>query len=243
MNKYLLSLTAAAFVWTANAQQSPSLTDKDYAHAENFLGYNTEQLVDHGRVMPNWLPGDKFWYRILTSQGSEFILVDPAKKTRGQAFDHQKLAAAISTATGKTYEASKLPFRTFSFSDDLKSISFSADGKSWKCDLQSYQCTPDNAMVGQSKAHTRRRGGDDEVASPDGSQVAYIKDYNLWVRNIKTGKETQLTTDGVKDFGYATDNAGWKSSDGPIVRWSPDSKKIATFKQDQRNVEVPASWR
>jgi Tol biopolymer transport system component/dienelactone hydrolase len=236
MNKYLLSVTAMAFVWTANAQQSNTLTDKDYAHAESFLSYNTEQLVDHGRVTPNWLPGDKFWYRVLTPQGSEFILVDPVKKTREQAFDQQKLAAAISTATGKTYEANKLPFRTLSFSDDLKSISFAADGKSWKCDLQTYQCTPDNAMVGQGTAHSRRRGGGDEVASPDGSQVAYIKDYNLWVRNIKTGKETQLTTDGIKDFGYATDNAGWKSSDGPIVRWSPDSKKIATFKQDQRNV-------
>ncbi|WP_419700243.1 DPP IV N-terminal domain-containing protein [Mucilaginibacter sp. NFX135] len=236
MNKYLLSLTAAAFVWTANAQQTPTLTAQDYAHAESFLSYNTEQLVDHGKVMPNWLLGDKFWYRILTPQGSEFILVDPAKKTRVGAFDQQKLAVAISTATGKTYKADKLPFQTFSFSDDLKSISFAADGKSWKCDLQTYQCTPDNAIIGKHTAHSRRRGGDDEVASPDGSQVAYIKDYNLWVRNIKTGKETQLTTDGVKDFGYATDNAGWKSSDGPIVRWSPDSKKIATFKQDQRNV-------
>jgi dienelactone hydrolase len=236
MNKYLLSLTAMAFVWTANAQQNTTLTDKDYAHAESFLSYNTEQLVDHGKVSPNWLPGDKFWYRILTPQGSEFILVDPVKKTHGQAFDQQKLAAAISTATGKTYEANKLPFRTVNFSDDLRSISFGADGKSWKCDLQTYQCTPDNAIVGTRTVRTGRRGGGDEVASPDGSQVAYIKDYNLWVRNIKTGRETQLTTDGVKDFGYATDNAGWKSSDGPIVRWSPDSKKIATFKQDQRNV-------
>jgi dipeptidyl aminopeptidase/acylaminoacyl peptidase len=236
MNKYLLSLTAMAFVWTANAQQNTTLTDKDYAHAESFLSYNTEQLVDHGKVSPNWLPGDKFWYRILTPQGSEFILVDPVKKTRGQAFDQQKLAAAISTATGKTYEASKLSFRTVNFSDDLRSISFGADGKSWKCDLQTYQCTPDNAMVSTRTVRTGRKGGGDEIASPDGSQVAYIKDYNLWVRNIKTGRETQLTTDGVKDFGYATDNAGWKSSDGPIVRWSPDSKKIATFKQDQRNV-------
>ena len=45
-----------------------------------------------------------------------------------------------------------------------------------------------------------------------------------------------MTTDGVKDFGYATDNAGWSSSNRPILRWSPDSKRIATFQQDQRNV-------
>ena len=52
----------------------------------------------------------------------------------------------------------------------------------------------------------------------------------------KSGKETALTTDGVKDFGYATDNAGWTKSDRPILLWSPDSKKIATFQHDGRKV-------
>ncbi len=74
------------------------------------------------------------------------------------------------------------------------------------------------------------------VASPDGKKAVFIKDWNLWVRDVASGKETQLTTDGVKDFGYATDNAGWKHSDRAIVLWSPDSKKVATFQQDQRHV-------
>ncbi|HRH45036.1 MAG TPA: DPP IV N-terminal domain-containing protein [Pyrinomonadaceae bacterium] len=81
-----------------------------------------------------------------------------------------------------------------------------------------------------------RGGGGLEVASPDGKRAAYIKDWNLWMRDNETKKETQLTTDGIKDFGYATDNAGWKHSDRAILVWSPDSKKIATFQQDQRNV-------
>src|SRR5262249_49157465 len=67
-----------------------------------------------------------------------------------------------------------------------------------------------------------------------GKLTAFIRDNNLYVRDLATSKETQLTTDGVKDFGYATDNAGWTMSDRPIVVWSPDSKKIATFQQDQR---------
>ncbi len=75
-----------------------------------------------------------------------------------------------------------------------------------------------------------------EIKSPDGKKAAYIKNWNLWVRDIASGKETQLTTDGVENFGYATDNAGWKRSDRAILVWSPDSKKIATFQQDQRNV-------
>ncbi len=56
------------------------------------------------------------------------------------------------------------------------------------------------------------------------------------MRNLDTGVETQLTTDGEENFGYATDNAGWRKSDRPIVLWSPDSKKIATYKQDQRHI-------
>ncbi len=75
-----------------------------------------------------------------------------------------------------------------------------------------------------------------DVPSPDRTRTAFIKDWNLWVRDLASGKETPLTTDGVKDFGYATDNAGWAKSDRAILVWSPDSKKIATFQQDQRNV-------
>ena len=80
------------------------------------------------------------------------------------------------------------------------------------------------------------RFGGNSVISPDRTKEVFIKEWNLWVRDIATKKETQLTTDGVKDFGYATDNAGWKHSDRAIVLWSPDSKKVATFQQDQRHV-------
>jgi dipeptidyl aminopeptidase/acylaminoacyl peptidase len=81
-----------------------------------------------------------------------------------------------------------------------------------------------------------RRATGNEVVSPDGKLAAYIKEWNLWVRDTSTGKQIQLTTDGIKDYGYATDNAGWRKSDRPILVWSPDSKRIATFRQDQREV-------
>src|SRR6516225_2497844 len=83
---------------------------------------------------------------------------------------------------------------------------------------------------------TLSRGARNDAPSPDGRSTAFVRDWNLWIRDVTTKKETQLTTDGVKDFGYATDNAGWTRSDRPILVWSPDSKKIATFQQDQRNV-------
>ncbi|MGZ3810673.1 MAG: DPP IV N-terminal domain-containing protein [Mucilaginibacter sp.] len=234
MNKFLLTVSSFALVSATYAQQGGVLTAKDYEHAETFMNYSTEQFIDHNGVRPEWLPGDKFWYRTLTPKGSEFILVDPAKKSRSAAFDQQKLAASLSTASGKQYEAAMLPFQDFSFSADEKSISFEANGKQWRCDLQSYKCSEDeSALVKRAGRGQGRRQG---ALSPDNKSEAFIKDYNLWVRDVKTRKETQLTTDGIKDFGYATDNAGWESSDNAILLWSPDSKKIATFKQDQRNV-------
>ena len=56
-----LSLTALSLVVTAalQAQQGPVLSSDDYARAESMLGYNTESLVDHGSVRPNWLAGDR----------------------------------------------------------------------------------------------------------------------------------------------------------------------------------------
>lgn len=240
MKKFLLLFIYSAIFFIAKAQQGNSLTAKDYENAESFMAYNTQQFIDRGNVSPNWLPGEKFWYRTLTPQGSEFILVDPAKGTKAAAFDHKKLAASLSSATGKTFNADMLPFQSVSFAPDGNSVIFRADGKQWRCDLQNYACSIDTS---RGVGNMPRQGGGGfrggrgiEVLSPDGSKSVYIKEYNLWVRDVKSGQITQLTTDGIKDFGYATDNAGWASSDRAILKWSPDSKKIATFKQDQRNV-------
>jgi hypothetical protein len=239
MNRYLLTVTAFALALSANAQQNAPVTAKDYEHAESFLSYNTDPFIDRSSVRPNWLAGDKFWYRVSTAQGNEFILVDPVKKTRTAAFDSQKLVDALSAAAGKKYDANKLPFQSISYAADGKSVLFTADGKKWSYNPQTNQVTEDTSKPVEVKAPVltgrAARGGGNEVFSPDGKRAAFIKNYNLWVRDVATNKQTQLTTDGIKDFGYATDNAGWTTSDRPIVSWSPDSKKIATFQQDQRN--------
>ncbi|MBC7616704.1 MAG: DPP IV N-terminal domain-containing protein [Pedobacter sp.] len=237
MKKYLLLATGFAFTLNAIAQKEKIFTDKDYERAEKFMSYYTESYIDNGSLKPNWLAADRFWYQTTSVQGMEFILVNPVKKIKTAAFDHQKMAVALSAAAGKTYQANKLPITAINYTDDGKLLAITADDKRWKVDFKSYKVTIDDSTPTPVKAiATRSRGGNLEILSPDGKKAVYIKDYNLWLRDIVSNEKKQLTTDGIKDYGYATDNAGWKSSNNAIVRWSPDSKKIATFQQDQRMV-------
>jgi len=227
--------------------QPRAFTAADYAHAEQFMGYNTTPLVYRSGVRPNWLAEDRFWYRVTTPAGAEFVLVDPAKGTRTPAFDHARLAATLSKATNASYEANTLPFNEIDLTADAQFVSLNANGHRWKCDVKGTECTDEGVARssvggggrggrGGGRGGFGGGGGRAEALSPDGKLSAFIRENNLWVREVQGGKETQLTKDGVKDFGYATDNAGWSTSDRPIVAWSPDSKKIATFQQDQRGV-------
>src|SRR5258706_11004731 len=204
------------------AAQQRVFTAADYARAEKFMGYNTTPLVLHSGGRVTWLADDRFWYRTTTADGTEFVLVDAARGASKPAFDHAKLASALSAAAKGKYNASHLPFMDFEFRDGGHSIAFNIRERSWICEPEASRCVPDPTR--------------NQVFSPDKKNSVFIRDFNLWMRDADTGSETQLTSDGVKDFGYATDNAGWANSDRPVVLWSPDSKKIATFQQDQRGV-------
>ena len=114
----------------------------------------------------------------------------------------------------------------------------SVAGRSVSCDVATTRC--DAAIEDRGGARWPRRwwrraggrGGAPPVTlSPDGKRAAFIRDWNLWVRDVATGHETQLTTDGVKDFGYATDNAGWTQ------QRSRDSALVARLEEDRH---VPA---
>ncbi|WP_260703273.1 S9 family peptidase [Edaphobacter flagellatus] len=219
--------------------QGRQVTTADYAHAESFMNYNVNPLVYHSVSNPVWMGDGRFWYRDSAADGTTFMLVDPVKKTKAAAFDREKLAKALSTAAGTKLDAKRLPIAEFALSDGDTVVALEARGRHWRCDMSGEgKCVSTDAQKDDAKAASPARGGRRErppfALSPDGKKAAFIRDWNLWVRDVATGKETQLTMDGVKDYGYATDNAGWQSSDRPILVWSPDGKKIATFQQDQR---------
>lgn len=245
LSSHLLAIVWASLLLllpvVAGLAQTRVLTAADYAQAEKFLTYNTTPLVLRTGVRPTWLPDERFWYRVTTENGNVFVLVNPTSGARGQAFDHVKLAAALSTTAGTKYDPANLPLQQLDFSADGKMVSFNIERRRFSCDVMGSQCKAVanvEAMRNEGQPRGQRGGlGPNAMAtSPDGKRVAFIRDYNLWVREAATGKETPLTTDGVKDFGYATNNAGWSHSDAPVLAWSPDSKKIATFQHDGRGV-------
>ena len=216
----------------AVAQQGRQLTTADYAQAEKFMNYNVNPLVFHGVEHPEWISGDRFWYHDLGADGMTYTLVDAAKGTKGPAFDHVKLAKALTVAGARgESDPHHLTLSDLGFKDAV--VIVSAAGTKYRCDLSGAGSCTATAKAPQKRGPGRQHAPEVAV-SPDGTKGAFIRDWNLWVRDEASGKETQLTTDGVKDYGYATDNAGWQRSDSPIVVWSPDSKKIATFQQDQR---------
>jgi dipeptidyl-peptidase-4 len=214
------------------AQQPTAITTQDYARAEKFLSYNTRNLVFH-TVKPAWIDEHRFWYRDRSSPGVQFLIYDAGQQKAAPAFDHAKIAAALSRATGRNYDPNHLPFMEIDFTPDGQAISFIHMRQVWRCDLAGNSCEKTGERLDCSGRTCLRL----EALSPDGKLAAFIRDWNLWVRDVASRKETQLTKDGQKDYGYATDNAGWIHSDRPILLWSPDSRKIATFQQDQRRTE------
>jgi dipeptidyl aminopeptidase/acylaminoacyl peptidase len=207
---------------TAGAQ-TRVLTADDYARAERFVGYNAAPLVDHAVANVTWLDANHVWYRDHDARGDHFLQLDVATGRKTPAFDHARLAKALAKASGKPVTVDKLPVSTYSVRED-GGFEIMARGKRYLCERTSKACV----------AKAAKGGSEPGVASPDGRSEAFIRDWNLWLRDLASGKETRLTSDGSTDYGYATDNAGWIHSDRAILVWSPDGTKIATFQQDQR---------
>ena len=177
-------LALAIAMSSAGAQQPRALTADDYGRAERTLAAYTSPLVYGASVRPTWLPDERFWYRTTTAGGSQFILVDPVKGTRGFAFDQAKLAAGLSAAAGATYSGNALPFTQYDYQPD-GSIRVRAGTRAFDCNVATGRCgaAMDARDAAAPAQPAGRRGGAGgarpEVRSPDGKRAVYIKDFNL----------------------------------------------------------------
>jgi dipeptidyl aminopeptidase/acylaminoacyl peptidase len=228
--------TIAALALTVHGSVSAQGTRADYERAERLLSANARTLVAGDVVRPVWLDNDRFWYRNTIGSGWEFVIVDPVARTRRPAFDHARLASALSIAADTSYVADRLPFNTFEFTEGGRSLRFALDtARGWVCDTGAWVC--------RAEGPERRRGT--EVRSPDGRWVAFERNENLWVRSAASGEEKQLSRDGETDFGYATPpeaccdavtRVRQRTEKRPILVWSADSRRIGTYRLDERNV-------
>lgn len=205
------------------------LTDSDYARAEQLLAPYRARKVPGSNLTPQWLAdGKRFWYQV----GTRYVAVDPARGSRVAAFDHDRLAAELSVASGHAVNGDDLPITAIEFRDDA--VRFGAFDKKWEWS--------DDAGLRESDDVTHLPG---EVPSPDEKWVAFRRDGNIWVRSRDSGEEFALTDDAEPHFDYG----GLPETTGAhalvrllglpplsIFHWSPDSRRILVQRIDQRDL-------
>src|SRR5262249_7880959 len=115
-------------------------TVADYERASS-LRFKFQGLAVNIAERANWIgTTSRFWYRKSVKGGNEFVLVDAETLAKRPAFDHEKLAPSLSTASEGKYTAVTLPFATITFVDNERAVEFAAAGSMWKCDLTDYAC-------------------------------------------------------------------------------------------------------
>jgi dipeptidyl aminopeptidase/acylaminoacyl peptidase len=222
----------------ANAQG----TQADYERAAG-LRQKLQGLVVNAPERAGWIDKtSRFWYRKSVKDGYEFVLVDAETLAKKTAFDHQKLAAALSEALppgGEAITALRLPFSEITFVDSERSIEVNARDARWRCDLASYKCRksdgpafgrfggrvgggvgPLGTLTGIPGPRYNFPQSPDAKVSPDGKWEAWVNNFNIWVRPKGKREGVALSYDGSEGNYYAAAS----------LAWSNDSKMIAAYR-------------
>ena len=227
---------------TASPVSDLQKSEDRYRSAQAFMqGYATQNLIQNDNIEPIWICSGRFWY-IRTyktehdhadSIGKEYRLVDVNKRSNSLAFDHSSLAIALASATAQNINPQDLSLDDVQFSLNTLGLSFAAYDQRWQFDAEKKTCTKIQAESAIPLT---------ELQSPDGQWVAFVRGYNLWLREVNSGDERPLTSDGEEFFRYAgkptavgfTDDD--KVLDVPNLCWSPNSKCVFTVQRDSRKV-------
>jgi dipeptidyl-peptidase 4 len=235
----IAALAAALLTALAQADQG-DVTPADYAAATALLERNLQGFVRNESVQPHWI-GDsgRFWYQREGNDGPEFLVVTAAG-AKSPAFDHVGVARALSEVLGEHSSGTALPasLTHARLSDDLTHLTAQVDKKSIDCNVKTLHC----------RAFDTPPPTPELLTSPDGSWAALTRDDNLFVREVATGHERQLTTDGARFYSWARvpDNSfstvvrqksGLKA---PLYEtyWSPDGRYLIAPRIDERKVAV-----
>ncbi|MDB9724458.1 S9 family peptidase [bacterium] len=229
---------------TTRKSSSQSTLEKEHSLEHSYQSaalllqrLESNTLVQNHDVQAHWIDqSDCFWYQrirnIVGELKHEYRVVDAKVKTNQVAFDHIALARALSLASGEEVSEHNLPITAIELSLSPLLVAFTAFEKRWQFDAASQSCKPIDLELADTL-------GIHERLSPDGKQIAFRRDYNLWIKEIATGKETALTHDGEKSYSYGDGASGWGHAFPNLlqVEWSADSKRLLTLQRDIREVK------
>ncbi len=232
MHKFKLYFTAFLFV---NIQSFSQDMLETYQRAEQFMAGNVSKIVYNENVIPHFLANSsKFWYLNESEAGHEYYLVNPEKKTNKLAFNHKTLSKKLSEKQGKEINPYQLDLNDLLIKPDEKVLTFSFEDEKWEYSLQNKELTVVNKDESLKETETE---------SPDKKWIAFIQDFNIWLKNVETGDTVKLSTDGIDKYDYgaslswdAVNKVSEKSKYKPqiIVYWSPDSRKLIVPRYDRR---------
>lgn len=211
----------------------PDFPIERYELAKTQLSWNLNGLMYNNSVRAEWLIEDTFWYSVNTRRGTEYFFVDAANRQKAPLLNQEGLAEALTEhfELENPINPWSLQLSGFSVSDDRSKVTFTFGNKVFEADRQSgsFSILSENPEVVRPNA---------SVLSPDGRHAAFIRGHNLWVMDMETGEERQLTNSGEEHYGFATDSQGWSRSNRPILAWSGDGRLISTYRLDERKVEL-----
>lgn len=230
------------FTQTYDTNSNAMLTRYRRAEALEHAGFDASMVLN-AQIIPHWIGNShRFWYARISKNSTEYRLVDAKAATNTPAFDHKELAATLAGVMDESVLDTALPIINLDFSDAF--VHFDAFGKSWRFD--------DN--TGLTETEVVPAHPSDWLVSPDGKKAVFLRDHNLWLRDLYSGSERALTTEGGQYYAYATQPEGrdlikglnsqpestseesWSLSMKPEALWSPDSRQLFTVQLDERQV-------
>ena len=218
--KKMYLFVLSVFLFTGSLFAQVSKADFDRVEA---LRRNTERVYNDA-VSATWIGNTSYCYYVNREKdGMKFYLVNAETGRKTAAFDQQRLAAALSKAADTTINAFRLPFRAVRFAEDVRSFTFDYNNYEWEYIIRDNRLNRKERLTppaGRGEYWGARNRGKEMrmVHSPDSLWTAMNRDNNMWLRNRKTGEETQLSFNGAPGDYYSS-----------AIIWSPDSKKIAAM--------------
>lgn len=252
-NRLLLALIACAVSSgqaIASDSSPPDPIAQKVQRAEKFVSSTLLSKIRNMNVAFHWIGDtDSFWFRKTLEDGSaQFVRVDAATGAQAPLFDHGRMFAALAAAGAQP--APKILQARVSRDGTTIMLDVAKSGASCEWPTAPGRCTlPSDSYVCEiaTPACQALKPTGAGISSPDGRRLAFIRDHNLWIRDVATGAERRLSADGMAHFAYGQTHSQLDSNQAvrrragqpePVtgIRWSPDGRFIVAFRHDMRDI-------